>query len=930
VVQEAILGREHELLVVDGFIRGVADSPSALLIRGKPGIGKTTMWLSGVDAASGAGYRMLSSRSVEAEAKMSFTTLGDLLGGVIEESGEQLPEPQRQAIDAALLRVGNVRPDRLAVSLATSALLRSLAEAGPVLLAIDDIQWIDPASAKVLSFAIRRLRMEPIGILASLRVAPGSEDPLGLLPASAEPPCRILDMGSLDVTALSQLLRLRLGADLPHTLMARIHAVCDGNPFYGLEIGHALLERDSLPAPGEPLPIPDDLRTLLGSRLASLPAGVRDTLMLVAAAVHPTISLVRSVSPRSEQATANLDEAAAAKVIDVDGETVRFTHPLFASTVYANASADERRSAHRRLARAVVNDEERARHLALASHGPDEEVAAALDVAASSASARGAPDSAAHLEDLAVRLTPAVDERSIRSRLLHVSTYRYSAGDAQTAREVLEDLIDATPIGPERAGLRFELSNLVWNDVERVRRLLDQVREDAGEEMSVELDARVELAMGWVGQMGGDLAEGSRHGWNALAAAEALDDARLVIEALTFLGFDEFLLGRPTRSILERAILLTDAVGQQPVRIDSARRVLGATLMWGGALDEARAELERDHADTVRSGGLTYQWEELVYLAELELRAGNWDLAARYASEGLESTLETGLEEAREVHLWSSALVAAHRGDIEIARASASEGLRIAEAHGDVFHVVTNRSALGFLELSLGNAAGAQGWLGPLVELTDRWGLRQPSVFPFLPDEIEALIILGDLDGAATLLDRLEKQGEALGSALALATGARCRASLAAASQDPEKALQAIEEALAHHRRVPQPFDLARTHFTAGEILRRSKKKAAARVHLERALGIFEELGAQLWSVRTREALNRVGGRAPSPTELTETERKVAELVGTGKTNAEVAGLLFMSVNTVRSNLRRIYGKLGIRSRSELSHALRNLSDAST
>jgi DNA-binding CsgD family transcriptional regulator len=712
--------------------------------------------------------------------------------------------------------------------------------------------------------------------------------------------------------------------------MTRVHAVCDGNPFYGLEIGHALLERDALPTPGDPLPIPDDLRSLLGARLASLSAGARDTLLLVAGAVHPTTRLVRSASPDPEQAKANVDEAVAADVIEVDDENVRFTHPLLASTVYANASSDERRSVHRRLARAVIDDEERARHLALATRGPDSEVAAALDLAASAAFARGAPDSAAHLEDLAVRLTPTADEQTIRSRLLRASTYRFSAGDVSAAREALEGLIDATPLGHERAGFGFELSNLLWNDVERVRRLLAQVREDAGGEMSIELDARVELAMGWVGQMGGDLAEGSRHGRNALAAAETLDNTQLAIEALTFLGFDEFLLGRPTRSILERAISLTDAVGQQPVKIDSARRVLGATLMWAGALDEARAELERDHAETVRAGGLTYQWEELVYLAELELRAGNWDLAARYASQGLESTVETGLEEAREVHLWSTALIAAHRGDIETARANASEGLRIAEAHGDVFHVVTNRSALGFIELSLGNAQGAHGWLGPLVELTERWGLGRPSVFPFLADEIEALVILGDLDGAAALLNRLETQGEALGSALALATGARCRASLAAASQDPDKALAAIEEALAYHTQLPQPFDLARTLLSAGEILRRSKKKAAAREHLERALGIFEELGAQIWSGRTREALSRVGGRPPSPTALTETERKVAELVGTGKTNAEVAALLFMSVNTVRSNLRRIYGKLGIRSRGELSHALRNLSDAST
>ena len=279
---------------------------------------------------------------------------------------------------------------------------------------------------------------------------------------------------------------------------------------------------------------------------------------------------------------------------------------------------------------------------------------------------------------------------------------------------LLEGLIDATPSGPERAGLLYELSDLVWNDVERVRRLLEQARADAGVAMSAELDVRVELAMGRVSQMGGDLAEGSRHGRNALVRAEALDDPHLVLEALTFLGFDEFLMGRPTRSILERAKSLEDEVGPQPVRIVSARRVLGATLMWGGALDEREPSSSATMRIPFDPEGSPISGRSSCFLAEVELRAGNWDLAARYASQGLESTVETGLEEAREVHLWSTALVAAHRGDIETARANASEGFRIAEAHGDVFHVVTNRSALGFLELSLGTrqarTAGSVRW----------------------------------------------------------------------------------------------------------------------------------------------------------------------------------------------------------------------------
>ena len=369
------------------------------------------------------------------------------------------------------------------------------------------------------------------------------------------------------------------------------------------------------------------------------------------------------------------------------------------------------------------------------------------------------------------------------------------------------------------------MSNLVWNDVERVRRLLAQVREDAGEEMSVELDARVELAMGWVGQMGGDLAAGSRHGRNALAAAETLHDTHLAIEALTFLGFDEFLMGRPTRSILEPPIssrMRSAAPGQDRQR--STR--VGGDPHVGRALDEARAELERDRAETVRSGGLTYQWEELVYLAELELRAGNWDLAARYALEGLESTLETGLEEAREVHLWSTALIAAHRGDIETARANASEGLRIAEAHGDVFHVVTNRSALGFLELSLENAQGAHGWLGPLVELTDRWGLRQPAAFPFLPDEIE-FAFTPHLD-----VERLAQPArDARGSHSAAPRSrnrARCRASLAAASQDPRRLSKRSRSTRVPHA-ASAAVRSARTLLTAGRsfVARRRRRRRA-------------------------------------------------------------------------------------------------------
>jgi DNA-binding CsgD family transcriptional regulator len=246
--------------------------------------------------------------------------------------------------------------------------------------------------------------------------------------------------------------------------------------------------------------------------------------------------------------------------------------------------------------------------------------------------------------------------------------------------------------------------------------------------------------------------------------------------------------------------------------------------------------------------------------------------------------------------------------------------MRIAEAHGDVFHTVTIGSVLGFLELSRGNPAAAHGFLGPVVELADRWGLREPGAFPFLADEIEALIALGELPRARTLIETLEERGRALDRALALATAARCRGLLSAAFGDLPGALAALDEALEHHALLPQPFDLARTLLVRGQTQRRMKKKQPAREDLGRALTIFERLPAPFWAERARAAMSRIGGRPARPLELTPTERRVAALVSEGRTNKEVAEEVFLSVKTVEANLRRVYQKLGVRSRTELAH----------
>ncbi|HZD70635.1 MAG TPA: LuxR C-terminal-related transcriptional regulator [Actinomycetes bacterium] len=275
--------------------------------------------------------------------------------------------------------------------------------------------------------------------------------------------------------------------------------------------------------------------------------------------------------------------------------------------------------------------------------------------------------------------------------------------------------------------------------------------------------------------------------------------------------------------------------------------------------------------------------------------------------------------------LYARALVDAHLGRIQAAYGAAERGSARATGVGDEVFRVLNEWVLGFLELSAGDPAGAHGRLGSLVGALHAMGVGEPTIFPVLPDEIEALIGLGELDQAEPLIEELDAQGRRLDRAWALATAARCHGLLAAARGDPSGALAHLQQAVQQHQRVARPFELARTLRAQGMVLRRDKHKAAAKAALQQALGIFERLGAPLWAKATRAELDRVGLRPAVPVDvsgITAVEARVAELVAAGRTNREVADKLFMSPKTVEAHLSRIYRKLGIRSRAELAHKL--------
>jgi DNA-binding CsgD family transcriptional regulator len=233
-----------------------------------------------------------------------------------------------------------------------------------------------------------------------------------------------------------------------------------------------------------------------------------------------------------------------------------------------------------------------------------------------------------------------------------------------------------------------------------------------------------------------------------------------------------------------------------------------------------------------------------------------------------------------------------------------------------------NLSALGFLALSVDDPKEAHRILWPLAEGALAAGIREPGLFRFIPDEVEALIAIGEADTAASILEPFAARAEALHRTWALATSERGWGLLHASVGELPDAMSAFERAIEHHAVLDEPFEFGRTLLAQGQTFRRMKKWRLARESLVRSKEIFERLGAAVWAEKATTEAARIGGRSPGPLELTPTEQEVADLVGTGLTNREVANALFLSVSTVEANLRRIYQKLGVRSRTELSRRL--------
>jgi DNA-binding CsgD family transcriptional regulator len=923
-----LIGRDAEAAEIGAFLAATAGVPSALVIAGDVGIGKTAVWKHTLRSAA-LTHRVLSCRPARAEVPLAWSALDDLFGGVLGEILTGLAEPRRRALEAALhgrpgaaRAAGGTSPRAEPRLLARAVLdaLRILSADRPVLLAVDDVQWLDRPSADALEFCIRRLERSPVSILLTIR----GEDPvspLGLEQALPPACLACAQLAGLGPGAIGAILAARLGVTFPRSTFRRLYEACGGNPLYALESGRALLERGRACTPGEPIPIPAGIGDLVRHRLRGLSPGALRLVRLIAASAEPRERAIRAAHG-GRGCRAAMDEVIDDRLVRRDGDGLRFTHPLLGPVLYAEMTMGERRDVHRRLAHGTGDREEHAWHLALGADGPSGEIAALLDAAAGDAGARGAPEAAAILAEQAMRMAPSPE---VPGRILRAADYHFRAGEFGRSRDLVESALSGCPAGAGRAALLIRQAAVCcrqagWPQAERLFR---QAAAEAPGDPDLHGHAAGELALARLAA--GDLAGASRWAGVALRSAERSGRPRLLAHSRAWLAAVEFLRGAPLPADLpDRAGRRDAGAGDEPVEylaLAGPAVAEGAILAWSDRLDQARQRLTGCYRRALDRGDDASLPLLLARLSELECRAGNWDAAAGYARDGCTAAGESHQQAVRPAPMCSLALVRAHQGQVDEARALAAEALALSERGGNLWVSASALAVLGFIALSRDDYPAAHGHLGRLAGLSAGTGLDQPSVIRFLPDEIEVLAALGQTGPAQARLDRLHAGGQALGRPWALATAARCRAHLAGMAGDHEAARSACAVALVPHDRLAMPFELGRTLLVQGITQRRARRKSAAAESFGQALAIFERLGAPLWAAKARRELSAVAPR-PAASGLTQTQHRVAALIAQGQTNREIAGAMFITVNTVQTHARHIFRKLGVRSRTELAAVL--------
>jgi ATP/maltotriose-dependent transcriptional regulator MalT len=910
---EKLLGRAREQSHIDRLIDAARKGDSGtLILSGPPGIGKTALLAYARKEATGS--VILSARGVESESELPFSALSELLRPV-DRLLDGIPEPQREALAAAIGLEPPIPSDPLTTAVATLSVLSAAAERQPLLVLIDDADWVDSASLNNLAFAARRLGAEGIAILFAAREKPSPLAAAGLPELALEP---------LEEAAARELARRKRPSMAPDVLAAVVQTA-QGNPMAVVELTTQLSGAQAIGqfASPEPLPPSAAVTEVFRRQIEDLPDDVLQASIIAAAAGPEEGGLVAQVlaaSGRSEL----LEEAERLGLLTLAGE-IHFRHPLLRSTLYYEASAEQRRDAHRALADAFPADDRslrRAWHLALSTADPDDRIASTLAEAAMDARLRSGYGAAANAFERAARLSP---DRAVRAeRFLEAARDFQLVGNLARASELLAEALACEP----EPVLQAEIRHLQG----RGQMLAGSPLE--GHATMVQAATLIEgVAPGKAAMVLGEAA------YALLGMAEAeigLVTARRAMELAETANDDSVVLAT---IVLMEALGMVGERGEAEALLDRCLPLLiegdpmpqVSWLVHGPALaliyferhDDARRLLTRVVGAARARSAPGILPLALAALGELEFRVGNWTSGLLNAEESVQLAEQTGQPNFLAFCLTLLARFCAVQGRAEACKEHAFRAHQLGEkGYGPAVDYHAD-AALARLAVGEGDYEEAVLLLEPVERASIERGLDEPNMVQWEPDLIEAYVHEGRLDDALRSLARLERLAEKTGGAWTNAVAARCRG-LFAADDAFEDDFDAARD---FHSRVLTPFEAARTDLCLGERRRRVKRRSEARIPLRSSLETFDRLGAEPWVRRARDELRASGatprsrGRSPL-SDLTPRELQVALVVTDGATNREAASALFLSPKTVDYHLQNIFKKLGVRSRTELARRL--------
>jgi DNA-binding CsgD family transcriptional regulator len=897
-----LVGRGSELRFLGGLLEGVRDAGGAVVVRGEAGIGKSALLAEAARLAAAAQIRVLTTTGVQSEAQIAFAGLYQLLRPVLDHV-ERLPQPQRGAVLAAFGRTDTAVPDLYLIALATLSMLGEAAAQAPILLVVEDAHWLDRASADVLVFVARRLEFEPVVLLAALRDGfAGSFEDSGL---------RELALARLDRASAELVIDTR-APDLRSEVRERVLNEAAGNPLALIELP-AVLDAGDLSAPKTLLPLTARLEQAFAARMSGLPTATR-TVLLVAAlndsdALSETLAAVRVIAGVGCTVD-DLMPAIAARLVETDGERLRFRHPLVRSAIHQRSSVGQRHRAHAALARVLTEDEDRrVWHRAASTAGPDEDIAAELEAAAVRAQRRGGIAAGAVALERAAGLSrdPVVQGE----RLLRAAELAFELGQRDAVVRLLGEADQVELSERQRwrtTWIRDSFDDGVLGRAQAAWSLAQVAQRAAVEDPDLALNLLYGAALRCWWTEPGVEARASVVAAAARVPVDKCDPRLLVVLAYT--------------APIERGGVVMDRLRGQRLDGDArAARMLGNAAMAVGALDLAAGFFAGSVADLRAQGRLSLLARALALQAWSCAHLVDLSVAMPAADEAYRLARDTAQPLVAATARVTQALLAALRGDQDGAQSLAAEAEKASLPGAAHAVLAAVQLARGLAALGDGRHADAVADLRRIFDPADPAYHGAIRCFA-VGDLVEAAARSGQSDAVRGVVAEMTAVARRTPSPV-LHTGLRYARALLAEDSEAEP----LYEAALRVDLSAWPFPRARAQLGYGEWLRRQRRAAESRAYLRAARETFDALGTIPWGDRARAELRASGEasrrRVPDARDqLTPQELQIAQMAASGLTNREIGQRLYLSHRTVSSHLHRIFPKLGVASRSALHAAL--------